>query len=747
VMTNSRNLVSCGLFPTMRTVHTSLTDPFGLYDKKNCVPQARPTATSPMKKVVRFEERDSFKSTPVYYLVQNYLDALTTKTTNVTQEQMSIMHSFKEAGLSRELVMALLLSQPLTTLVKMVNLLPYMREDDKIPTFYGLIHTSFMLSKFNMTLDLPERIVVVPEKEAPEEELITYEPTDLPRVTEDETLIMSSVIIDVYDADTIRPLQEDIRIVAAEKGIMPNVVTASMLDISIPTNLFDSDEPVAVTRESGNVLRQITKDYVDTIEPDEEIHVLYADGGNLLPTLANTRHRRFTLHFTTDYPPSHLTKKIEVVKNMQLWYDDRFVVSEHSMLMEELLKSDVFSDCHVLANYVPEAAPYKSSFRSFSAFYADYDGATGSCVLPDTVNAIRDYVKSAYAEKITKKERLSLLDRHRNIKATYDQHQVWVDKVTSVNAPFALRDVLPLVFNTTYAGSLKYDRTFRSNPVHFIGEADQQFLPVVGPFFSDDKKNYRFAGSDIWSVPWKGVIILDDVSYGVTVDGFLFFIRNEEGWFLVDATLPGKFLQRWWRLMSAGVPLATPTHSGTILAPIDSPNAGSFFRITAHDEAVFDLEDLESLVSGVSPEKPTLVEGPKFFGIIAIEGQLSFQEDQEFYLLRDDKLQERSFLRSSRIENYRIKYGQIDYIRFGRFLFRNIKDDGREIIPPEHLIAMADYPPEFCDNPQPVFEQLMEKLGMSDERYIGAERFRITRAYDFPNRLAIEALVKQFDIV
>jgi len=54
---------------------------------------------------------------------------------------------------------------------------------------------------------------------------------------------------------------------------------------------------------------------------------------------------------------------------------------------------------------------------------------------------------------------------------------------------------------------------------------------------------------------------------------------------------------------------------------------------------------------------------------------------------------------------------------------------------------------EFCDNPQPVFEQLMEKLGMSDERYIGAERFRITRAYDFPNRLAIEALVKQFDIV
>ena len=54
---------------------------------------------------------------------------------------------------------------------------------------------------------------------------------------------------------------------------------------------------------------------------------------------------------------------------------------------------------------------------------------------------------------------------------------------------------------------------------------------------------------------------------------------------------------------------------------------------------------------------------------------------------------------------------------------------------------------EFCDNPQPVFEQLMEKLGMSHERYIGAERFRITRAYDFPNRLAIEALVKQFDIV
>jgi len=54
---------------------------------------------------------------------------------------------------------------------------------------------------------------------------------------------------------------------------------------------------------------------------------------------------------------------------------------------------------------------------------------------------------------------------------------------------------------------------------------------------------------------------------------------------------------------------------------------------------------------------------------------------------------------------------------------------------------------EFCNSPQPVFERLMEKLGMSDGRYIGAERFKITRADDFPNRAAIEALVKRFKFV
>ena len=80
--------------------------------------------------------------------------------------------------------------------------------------------------------------------------------------------------------------------------------------------------------------------------------------------------------------------------------------------------------------------------------------------------------------------------------------------------------------------------------------------------------------------------------------------------------------------------------------------------------------------------------------------------------------------------------GQVHYIN--RAVTRGLEkvDESRKLV--------VQYE-EFCNSPQPVFERLMEKLGMSDGRYIGAERFKITRADDFPNRAAIEASIRVFE--
>lgn len=51
---------------------------------------------------------------------------------------------------------------------------------------------------------------------------------------------------------------------------------------------------------------------------------------------------------------------------------------------------------------------------------------------------------------------------------------------------------------------------------------------------------------------------------------------------------------------------------------------------------------------------------------------------------------------------------------------------------------------DFCDDPRRVFEELMGKLGIPDENYIGAERFKITRSDDLPNREAIEENLRSF---
>ncbi|GAB1234024.1 sulfotransferase [Ferrigenium sp. UT5] len=45
---------------------------------------------------------------------------------------------------------------------------------------------------------------------------------------------------------------------------------------------------------------------------------------------------------------------------------------------------------------------------------------------------------------------------------------------------------------------------------------------------------------------------------------------------------------------------------------------------------------------------------------------------------------------------------------------------------------------DFCAAPRRVFEELAEKLMMSNENYIGPERFKITRSDNLPNRAAIE---------
>ena len=79
--------------------------------------------------------------------------------------------------------------------------------------------------------------------------------------------------------------------------------------------------------------------------------------------------------------------------------------------------------------------------------------------------------------------------------------------------------------------------------------------------------------------------------------------------------------------------------------------------------------------------------------------------------------------------------GQVHYINQAVILGLEKVDESRKL---------AVQYEEFCDDPQPVFEQLMEKLGMPDESYIGVERFKITRADDWLERVALEKALTRF---
>jgi len=555
---------------------------------------------------------------------------------------------------------------------------------------YGYLGANVVLRDRCMAVKIPRRLERVPEPPLLEKGDLSYSLRDFPVPEEPESMLSAVALIDVMNRDSVVNICAMMRMAAIQHSVPINCVTTDMVAIPVSPALFSDTEPVKVTKNSGTIVRDVTRKFIKLIPPGDPLFVLWGDGGNMLPLVTKLKPQGDIFWvITSDCPDPYYASKVEILKGERAWHDHVTRI-EYDGTMDHFVKNTDFSKGWILANYVPASLVVKNA-KGVHCVYQTLTNCTAVVGLPDDKHLVKDYATMRFAKDIVAGKKVSLLDGRSDRKAVFDHHAVWVDEVvTRVSGSVPLRDIATCIYDKAYKGGLMvYQYAYLQGADELVGDGFVEYDPYkIHSNMLDDTRLCRFDFERVVVHPMTGNLTFNGKVYPFFLkqDDFVVYACVKGVWYVLDVAWRNKsFLYRRDKLMSMGVPVA-PYGVGAWAVCFDAAPLSYMQIIDSYREDC----DFDEDFFGIAMREPEMVSRSIMSGIVCMGGEYVLAPGVEFFRYEEFESR-RALTNKDRWENYRIKYGSTHYVQRGKFVFQDYAV-GVLGVPPERELLGVEVP-------------------------------------------------------